>query len=262
MEELLKQISQNTAQIVQNTSPKESHQIIVSSNKTNFRTKFNPPLELDKNKHYEMALVNLETYYSFANITSMNNSLRYSPDGGVSWFNCRLPDGTYEIADINNEIQRCMRSNGHWDADNDEYFVSVEANLSTLRAILSISNGYQVDFRVENSLSSVLGFENRVYDRYTEGENIVNILSINSILVNVDCIQGSYVNGSHSPTIYSFFPNVSPGYKIVQNPKNLIYLPVTLSTISSLEVTLTDQNEKMLNLRGETVTIRFHIKSV
>ena len=262
MEELLKQISQNTAQIVQNTSPKESHEIIVSSNKTNFRTKFNPPLELDKNKHYEMALVNLETYYSFANITSRNNSFRYSPDGGATWYRCKLSEGTYELQDINDEIQRCMISNGHWDADNEEYFVSVEANLSTLRAILDISNGYQVDFGVRNSLGSVLGFENRVYDRYTEGENIVNILSINSILVNVDCIQGSYVNGTHSPTIYSFFPNVSPGYKIVQNPKNLIYLPVTLSTISSLEVTLTDQNEKMLNLRGETVTIRFHIKSV
>ena len=155
-----------------------------------------------------------------------------------------------------------MRSNGHWDSDNDEYFVSIAANLSTLRSILNISNGYQIDFGIENSIRTVLGFENRVYDRYTESENIVNILSINSILVNVDCIQGSYVNGNHSPTIYSFFPNVSPGYKIVQNPKNLIYLPVTLSTIASIEVSLTDQNEQLLNLRGETVTIRFHIRSI
>ena len=97
MEELLKQIAQNTAQIVQNTSPKESHEIIVSSNKTNFRTKINPPLELDKNKHYEMALVNLETYYSFANITSRNNSFRYSPDGGATWYRCKLSEGTYEL---------------------------------------------------------------------------------------------------------------------------------------------------------------------
>ena len=48
MEDLLKQIAQNT-------EPKESNQIIVSSNKTRFRTKFNPPLELDKTKKYEMA---------------------------------------------------------------------------------------------------------------------------------------------------------------------------------------------------------------
>lgn len=255
MEELLQTIAENTAH-------KESHQVIVSGNKTRFRTKFNPPLELDKNKQYEMALVNLETYYSFPNITEANSTFRYSPDSGRTWFKCQLPNGTYELQDINNEIHRCMRSNGHWDETNDEYYVSIAANLSTLRAILNISQGYQVDLSVDNSIRTILGFQSRIYEQYTESEDIVNILSINSILVNVDCIQGSYVNGSHSPTIYSFFPNVSPGYKIVQNPKNLIYLPVTLSTISSLEVALADQNEQLLNLRGETVTIRFHIKSL
>jgi len=39
-------------------------------------------------------------------------------------------------------------------------------------------------------------------------------------------IGGSYVKGRTQNTIYSFFPNVSPGYKIVKNPRNLAYLPV------------------------------------
>ena len=40
-----------------------------SGNCSKINTKFNPPLELDKNKQYEMALVNLETYWSFPNVT-------------------------------------------------------------------------------------------------------------------------------------------------------------------------------------------------
>ena len=36
---------------------------------------------------------------------------------------------------------------------------------------------------------------------------MVNILTINSILVNIDIISGRYVNGSTQPTIYSFLPN-------------------------------------------------------
>ena len=44
---------------------------------------------------------------------------------------------------------------------------------------------------------------------------MVNILTINSILVNIDIISGSYVNGSTQTTIYSFFPDVSPGYEII-----------------------------------------------
>ena len=47
--------------IVQNTEPKTSTQIVVSENSTKIKTTFNPPLDLDKTRKYEMALVNLET---------------------------------------------------------------------------------------------------------------------------------------------------------------------------------------------------------
>jgi len=90
-------------------------------------------------------------------------------------------------------------------------------------------------------------------------QNVVNILSINSILVNVDVIGGSYVNGRTQNTIYSFFPNVSPGYKIVENPRNLVYRPVILDKINKM-----DQNEngKQLNLRGENLTIRYQLREI
>ena len=86
------------------------------------------------------------------------------------------------------------------------------------------------------------------------------ILSVNSILVNLDVISGSYVNGIAQHTIYSFFPNVSPGHKIVENPKTVIYLPITLHVIHSIQITLEDQDGNQLDLRGEKITIRFHIR--
>ena len=55
--------------IVKNTTHKTSFQIIVSNDKSNFNTRFNPKLELDRDKVYEIALVNLETYYSFQILT-------------------------------------------------------------------------------------------------------------------------------------------------------------------------------------------------
>ena len=109
----------------------------------------------------------------------------------------------------------------------------------------------------------MLGFDNDIYTLgFQESENIVNILSINSLLVNLDIISGSYVNSSSQNTIYSFFTDVSPGYKIVESPINLVYLPITLDTIHSLETSITDQNGNQLNLRGETLTMRFHIRKV
>ena len=100
--------------------------------------------------------------------------------------------------------------------------------------------------------------------KYTEGfhesENVVNILRINSILVNIDIISGSYVNRKTKSTIYSFFPKVNPGYKIIKSPVNLVYLPLTLDTIDSMAVSITDQDDHLLNLRNEKLTIRFHIR--
>jgi hypothetical protein len=72
-------------EIAKNTEPKSSLQIVVSSNKTRFKTRFNPPIQLNKKKSHEIALVNLETYYSFPNVDATNNYFRYSPDGGSSW---------------------------------------------------------------------------------------------------------------------------------------------------------------------------------
>ena len=66
-------------EIVQNTEPKSSTQIVVIDNSTKWKTTFNPPIQLDKNRNYEMALVNLETYWSFPNISESNNVFRYSP---------------------------------------------------------------------------------------------------------------------------------------------------------------------------------------
>ena len=137
--------------IVQNTEPKSSLQIIVSNNKTRFRTRFNPPIQLDKNKQYEIALVNLETYYSFPNIDATNNYFRYSPDDGDTWFEMCIPEGSYDIININDTIQQKMRQNGHFDPTN----IAISANSNTLKSVLILGNNYQVDFRHPNSISRV-----------------------------------------------------------------------------------------------------------
>ena len=248
---------------VQNTNHTSSLQIIVSNDTTRFTTRFNPPIQLEKDMQYEIALINLETYYSFPNVDASNNYFRYSPDAGLTWFEIYIPDGSYDIADINDTVQQKMRQNGHYDSVNEEYYITINANSNTLKSVLILENDYQVDFRQLNSISKLFGFDNDIYTLgFQESENVVNILSINSLLVNLDIIAGSYLNDSTHNTIYSFFPNVAPGYKIVESPRNLIYLPVILDTIYSMEVSITDQDDNQLNLRGETLTMRFHIKKV
>ena len=87
-------------------------------------------------------------------------------------------------------------------------------------------------------------------------------MSINSIFVHTDVIGSAYVNGSQTPVIYSFFPDIPPGGKIIVQPRVLIYLPISLSVISRLTSWLTDQNNEELNLRGEELTIKYHLRCI
>ena len=122
-----------------------------------------------------------------------------------------------------------------------------------------LKNNYEFDFRQDKSINSLLGFHSKLYTSgFNKSENMVTILTINSILVNIDNISGSYVNGPTLPTIDSFFPDVSLGYKIIENPHNLLYLPITSDTIRSITICLTDQNGNELNIRGEHLSMRFH----
>ena len=102
MENLLKQI-------VINTEPKRSFTIVISDSKTRLKTWFKPPIQLDKKKNYEIALINLETYYYFPNIDRSNNYFTYSPNLHPLWFDIIIPEGSYHVEDITKFIQREMR---------------------------------------------------------------------------------------------------------------------------------------------------------
>ena len=152
---------------------------------------------MDRDKVYEIALVNLETYYSFPNIDETNNVFVYSPDNGNSWVKVKIPEGSYEIDDINNTIQHEMETRGHYDSINEDYYIIISANSNTLKSVLILEKDYQVYFNNQNSLAKVLGFTGTKYmEGFHESENVVNILRINSILTNIDIIAGSSVNGT------------------------------------------------------------------
>ena len=60
----------------------------------NFVTRFNPPLQLNIKKNYEMALISSQIWYSWHNITNLNNNFYYSTgENGSRFF--EIPPGNY-----------------------------------------------------------------------------------------------------------------------------------------------------------------------
>ena len=97
---LLKEQNELLKQLVKNTSPKDSQQIIVRSTKTDFDTIYKEPIELSNEKEYEIALVDLETYYSFPNISNHNNIIDYFNVLTQEVKRITIPKGSYGYTDV------------------------------------------------------------------------------------------------------------------------------------------------------------------
>ena len=111
--------------------------------------------------------------------------------------------------------------------------ITIFPNVNTIQCILNVVGAkLKFSFDVANSLASVLDF-----NRSTHGvgrharEQLVNIMSVNSILVHCNIIHSSYMRGVQAPVVYNIFPNAALGQKILEPPSNLIYLPVTVDVI-------------------------------
>ena len=96
-------MEEHLQKLVEHAEPKASYNIIVTGNTSRMQTVFNPPLVIagGSSCHYEMALVKLETYYSFPNIKATNNCMKISIDKGVSWKSQYQLDATKSMQPIN-----------------------------------------------------------------------------------------------------------------------------------------------------------------
>jgi hypothetical protein len=220
-----------------------------TANTSEYNCVFPTPIYLNRNKNYRVALSSFETYYSFPNITTKNNKFKYTNASGVT-ITLELPTGCYDVSTINSTISSMM--------GNDSGKISIDLIVPELKACIKIAQNFSVDFKLAGSINRLLGFSSKIIDAgITTADDIIKINDINSILINCDLITNSYVNGIQAPVIYSFFPNVPPGYKIIKELSRLEYVDINRnSEIKSIRIWLTDQDGDMVNFRGETVTIR------
>lgn len=165
----------------------------------------------------------------------------------------KIPTGSYELEHLSDCLKKLLHAR----------FVALNlrANKNTLQCEIMCSQ--PIDFTKSNTIGSLLGFrcdqvlkENVVH----ESELPSDILKISVIRVECNIIKGSYLNSQPSHTIHEFSPKVPPGYKIIEVPQNVIYFPVTVKSIHTLNISIIDQQNNLVNFRGETITIRLHIK--
>lgn len=237
-----------------------SYTVSLTGSTSTLRSTLFPALSLPKEKQWEAALLDFTTYNSIPNITEgVNNILHYykakdSKGKFVQLNEVALATGSYEIDDICKVMQEKLGE------DN----ITIEGNNNTLKT--EIKSKYYIDFTQTHSVGGLLGFPSTtpVLEKNVKhiSSNTVSIVKLNTIDITCNIIQGSYRQGENRHILHTFYPSVPPGYKIIERPQNLVYLPLNTSYISDVILNVLDQDGNIVDFRGETITVRIHIKSI
>ena len=201
---------------------------------------FFPPIALTGEGEWYVGLLDFTTYNTIPNVIDGKNNefpVRLESNGG--WKTIKLPTGAYEIDNIERYLKKELGGGN----------ISLRPNNNTLKCELFCK--YNVDFgQSPNTIGRMLGFtKTRTLEAYIthESDAPVDIIKVNAIQIH---------------TLHSFYPTVEPGFKIVETPSNVIYLPVNVNSIHNITLSIVDQDGDNIDFRGEVITVRLHLKRI
>jgi hypothetical protein len=224
------------------------------------------PLKLDG--EWEVALNKYVLWYTTYNISAAlgNNTIKYSTNGGSTWKTITLPNGNYQVSDINAQIQYSITANG--DTAANIVLNAINYLYSTQFVLL---NSYQVDLTV-GGLHSILGFNAEIITSTKTSEQQANISGgFTNFLITVSGLinqSNSYNGTSTSSVLYSDTWAVYPGSQQLYTIPQMAFVPVTTKQIDNLTIKITDQNGNILDFgqagnysnNGSSLTLIFKRK--
>ena len=83
--------------------------------------------------------------------------------------------------------------------------------------------------------------------------------TVSKIHLQTNVIDGSIVNGSRQPIIYSFVLDKPPGYKVLSEPKTIHYKKLNKSILNTIPIYLEDDNHEEVNCNGKTLTFTLQL---
>lgn len=219
----------------------------LSGNSSILTANYFPPIELSD--EYECCLTDFHSYNSIPNV-DYDNNLFHIGDKVIE-----IPIGSYELQDIADYIIEQYKH------QNAKRSIIIEANNNTLQIEITSSDD-TVFFDRDRSIGRLLGYGEKSLEPGKKhfSNQPVNILKVNAIQVQCNIIRGAFMNDSPAHILHEFALDVPPGYKLDVTPRNLIYLPVNVREITSLQIWIVDQEGRLINFRGEEITLRLHLR--
>lgn len=233
---------------------------------------FFPEIIFDPNSRYCCGLLDFTSYNSIPNISEGKGNNKFQFKSTVTDSKTKkqtliektitLPTGAYEVEDILKYLKQQLAA----DKINLTYEISVAT--SKVRIVFDA----QVEW-ISGTVLNVIGYQQKKTDNKNSqifanktgywSDDIIKITDIDIIRIECDIVSGSYINGTQCHTIHQFSHCKSaPGYKFIEIPQHIIYLPIEKKQLQNIQIKIIDQNNNLIDFRGEQISCRIHIKKI
>lgn len=197
-----------------------------------------PPIPIDPDKDYYISVKRASIPYSFYQISSQNNSLRYSI-GGIEQAPLILPPGNYSVVTLVTFLNALGSTlTFSYAGFNNKITITAATNFillstSSAMALLGFSEG--VDHSsVANALIS---------------DNVVNIINTTSIKVNTNLIVDTRDSGNSSNTLVVVPVNRQPN-AMLEGSQDFQTRLFASSDINNIQVSLYNQDDEAIDMNG------------
>lgn len=245
--------------------------------------------------HDQICVASISIYFSWFNISSANTNSRYNnneylytwTDGtGTNTYTVVMPDGYYEIADLNAFLQYTMVQNGHYLVDaagdfvyylemvvNPTYY-GVQVNSFPLSTSLpagftnpagvtfpAVASTPQLIISPTNNFGTVIGFQAGTYPAVIQATNYSvlsqvapQITPINSIIMTCNLLNNTYANPN--TLLYSFTPaGTRFGELISIQVPQFAFVDILDGQYTDFQIQFLDQNLNRINIQDPNVVV-------
>jgi len=207
---------------------------------------------------YQVALLEVSFNIGYYNVSQEmgNNAFQYFNGSTTKYM--KIVDGLYNVDSYFSEIKR--KISGVGDKPDNINYETVDQNG---RIILSVSGGYA--FHIIGSNQDMLGFSKPTEIKgRIESDRPVSFFKFKNLYIHVDQInrERNYLNNQYN-NLLKVIPVTSNnfGESVVHRFEVPRYLRLINGYIHQLHLTITDENNQLINFNDQPITYQLHISS-
>ena len=179
--------------------------------------------------------------------------LKYIPTKRMGY---SIEPNIYNIVDLNKTLKNILPTNVKIDVTIDERKYKTDLKINQTLIFTNKSFFYTIlGFTQSHSypLEDIEGFYQLIAGSY-KSERPINITGIDKVHLKCDCVDGSIVNGTREPILYSFALDQPPGHKIYKEPKVKLFKKINKRVLSHITFYLEDDDYKPVDFNNEIIS--------